>query len=185
MDDAIRSRFGTLFRRLKTLSADGEWRNDLEAALCSVEFSDQQLMEIRQAASLTFMKSCETNGDAQAFVPALNAELTHAFVDAARHCALSFDAISDPMLEIQGDMALQILTRARYAFRDIIHNYPLLLGERMPESVREILATYESEILPEIDGLIAELSDETGMDPNEVIPSGHWEHLRALPPEMF
>ena len=98
---------------------------------------------------------------------------------------LGLEMVSDPQLQVEGDFALQVLTRARMGLRDIVNNYPLLLGEAMPGSVEDIIGVYRNEILPQMDDLIDELAEETGIDPDTVTPAESRQHLYALPPEVF
>ena len=175
---------GLLFERLRDLSADGVWRNDLQSALSRIEFSEAQVDAIRQAATPSFLDGY-TSGQGVAILPTLKEELTHAFTDSVRNSAFCMDMISDPRLQLEDDFALRVLTRARMALREIVHNYPRLLGPEMPDSVEEILSAYEEEVLPQMNALIRDLAAETGIDPDSIAPVDTWQHLHALPPEVF
>ena len=184
MDDAFRGRIKVIFERLRDLSAYGPWRNDLQTAFSHIEYSDLQLDAIKRSAATSFME-VYTSGAGTAILPTLKDELTHAFTDSVRNSAYCLEMVSDPQLQVEGDFALQVLTRARMGLRDIVNNYPLLLGEAMPGSVEDIIGVYRNEILPQMDDLIAELAEETGIDPDTVTPAESRQHLYALPPEVF
>ncbi len=184
MKNEFRQRATSLYQRLKGLSGEGEWRNELEAAFSSVNFSGTQLQAIGQAATPTCLKNI-SDGQGGAIELSLPYNLTHAFTDPVRNSAQCIQIMGDEKIDIEGDFSLGVLVRARYALKDIVHNYPLLLGDAMPPSVREIVVRYENEILPEMDGLIAQLSQETGIDPETFGPVDHWQHLNRLDPAAF
>lgn len=184
MEEHVRARVGLLFEKLRDLSADGDWRFDLKHALSGVEFSDVQVNAIRQVATPSFLKDF-TAGDGTPLVPTLKDELLHAFTDSVRNSAFCMDMISDARLQLEDDFALRVLTRARMALREIMYNYPRLLGPEMPESVQHILSSYEDDVLPLMDAVISDLAEETGIDPETIAPADTWQHLHALPPEVF
>lgn len=184
MKNEFRQKATSLYQRLKGLSAEGDWRNELEAALSSINFSGPQLQAIGQAATPTCLSGI-SHIQGEAVKLSLPYNLTHAFTDPVRNSAQCIQIMGDEKIDIEGDFSLGVLVRARYALKDIVHNYPLLLGEAMPPSVREIVVRYENEVLPEMDRLIEGLAAETGIDPETIGPVDHWQHLNRLDPAAF
>lgn len=162
----------------------GVWSDDLEAALDAVEFSAAQLAAIQAAATPTCLQDL---GDGEGgFVDhTLSQKLTHAFKDPVQNSAFFMDLYANGQIRGEDRDALAMLTQARGAIRDIVHNYPLMLREDMPGSVQQILDRYEQEILPQLDTMIAELAAETGTDPAGIPPGVDWQHLYRLDPEAF
>ncbi len=184
MDDAFRGRVAVLFEKLRDLSADGDWRFDLQSALSGIEYSDVQVDAIKRSATPSFLNG-NTGSNGAAVFPKLREELTHAFTDSVRNSAFCMDMISDPRLKLDNDFAMRVLTRARMALREIVYNYPRLLGSEMPGSVQQILNAYENDALPMLDSLIGDLSEESGINPDTITPADTWQHLHTLPPEVF
>lgn len=184
MKSEFRQKAASLYERLRGLSGEGEWRNDLEAAFSSVNFTGPQLQAIGQAATPSCLSNI-SDGKGGAIQLSLPYSLTHAFTDPVRNSAQCIHIMGDEKVDIESDFSLGVLVRARYALKDIVHNYPLLLGEAMPPSVRDIVVQYERDILPEMDGMIATLAAETGIDPETIVPVSHWQHLNRLDPAAF
>ncbi|MBK6895436.1 MAG: hypothetical protein IPH06_02435 [Alphaproteobacteria bacterium] len=184
MKDAFKQQATSLYLQLRDLSADGDWRFDLERAFSARQFNAPQLQAIGAAATPTCLSNI-TDGKGRTVPLSLSYNLTHAFTDPVRNSAQSIQILGDDLIDVKADFSLGVLVRARYALRDIVQNYPLLLGKEMPPSVGEIITTYRTEVLPQVDGLIDDLARKTGIDPGTIAEAQHWQHLRALPPEVF
>jgi hypothetical protein len=174
ISDALRAMTGTR----------GAWTDDLEAALSVADFNEAQMAAIRAAATPTCLQDL---GDGQGGVVdhTLAQKLTHAFKDPVQNSALFMHLFANGFYGESEREVLTMMTQARGAIRDIIHNYPLMLREDMPGSIRQILDCYEQEVLPQLDTMIAELAAETGADPAAIPPGVDWQHLYRLEPGAF
>lgn len=162
----------------------GAWTDDLEAALSVADFNEAQMAAIRAAATPTCLQDL---GDGQGGIVdhTLSEKLTHAFRDPVQNSALFLHLFAEGKMEGSEREVLTVLSQARGAIRDIVHNYPLMLREDMPGTIRQILDCYEQEVLPQLDTMIAELAAETGGDPTAIPPGVDWQHLYRLEPGAF
>lgn len=183
-----RSKIHDVAQRLAALMEDGVWKEDLEVGLAVQEFSGAQIEAMKAAASPT----CRNNfnalaeGSGEEVQEKISEILTHAFRDPVLKAAMYLTLFGEGKIAADDPhKALLMVTQARDMMREVVHNYPLLLGEEMPGSVRDILDAYEREILPELEEAVAAFSAESGVDPSAIPVAVGWEHLHALPPEIF
>ena len=184
----IRTRMYDVAHRLSALMGDGVWKEDLEVGLSVQEFSLAQIEAMKAVATPT----CRGNfnalakGSGEEVQDKLAKILAHAFRDPVLKASIYLELFGEGKIAADDPhKALLIVTQSRDMMREVVHNYPLLLGEDMPGSVQEILDAYDSEILPALDEAVAEFSAESGLDPSTVSEAEGWEHLRSLPPEVF
>lgn len=185
LSEHFKTQAGRISDALRALTGTrGDWTDDLEAALSVADFNEAQLAAIRAAATPTCLQDL---GDGQGGIVShtLSQKLTHAFKDPVQNSAFFLHLYAAGKMQGSEREALTVLTQARGVLRDIVHNYPLMLREDMPGTVRQILDRYEQEILPQMETMIADLAAETGMDPATIPPGEDWQHLYAMPPEAF
>lgn len=185
LSDTFKTQAGAISDSLRAMTGTrGAWTDDLEAALAVADFNEAQLAAIRAAATPTCLQDL---GDGQGGIVdhTLAQKLTHAFKDPVQNSALFMQLFSNGFYGDSEREVLTMMTQARGAIRDIVHNYPLMLREDMPGTIRQILDRYEQEILPQMDTMIAALAAETGADPAAIPPGVDWQHLYEMPPEAF
>lgn len=158
----------------ESLPSNGDWRLDLRATLNhAITFSEKQVQAIADAATLTTLK------DVTGVETSLAKKLTHAFEDPVSNSISILTSIKNGYIE--DDEAIVPLIQLKNALEDINHNYPLILGGETPDTTLEIIETYKSTIIPQLENVIAGLADETGIDPQNIKPQDNWQHLSALP----
>ncbi len=168
-----------VIHQLHTLVDDNlPWRADLQAALSSIQFTPEQEQAIRDKATPTTFQDM---GGGEAMND-FSTRITHAFRDSIANTTMLLE-----MVTMSGDeeQTLNTLTQIKMNIQDLEHNYPLMLGENLPESVEQVLDTYEAEILPQINGMIDELAQSTGIDPNNIPYNSSYQHITALPEDVF
>jgi len=159
------------------LEEDPYLPEDLEAALSTREFTDAQIKIIKNNATPTTFHNTE---EGEALESTAEEILTHSFADPVRNGILmmSFNA-NNPQ------SSFSAMVNIRRAINDITHNYPLLLGEDIPRCVDDVLNSYESKIIPELNDLIDDMEDEHGFDAEKTKPTTDWQHISKLPIEPF
>lgn len=154
------------------------WRKDLEDALSAIHLTEEQNQVIRDAAtSLTFKSIGHDEG-----MDGFSTRMTHAFRDAIGNSTMVLE-MAAMMEDEQG--TLNALVQIRGYIEDLRHNYPLILKEDMPTSVQGVLDRYEEDVLPEINELISELSQTTGIDPSTIPQNLNYQHITTLPDDAF
>ncbi|GEM_PF-4021049 len=183
LSDEFKGKAGKLWSDIKTIlpSGDTKWREDLKFALKMLEgeLNDNQRKAISGHASATFLQDLN-KGD----LPLSNL-LTHSFKD-----PIIKNAEADFLIQRNLLSNMQILTMLlslKEVMQDNMHNYPLLLGEELPQTVRNILTQYEDSIIPQINTMIEELSNDSSINPDDITIdtlTGN-EHLGRLPEDVF
>lgn len=152
------------------------WRRDLEDAMEKVNFTEQQKLAIQEAATALTFQSIGKNMDT------FSTRMTHAFRDAIGNSTMVLEMAA--MMEDE-EGTLNALVQIRGYIDDLKHNYPLMLQDDMPESVQAVLDRYDSEVRPEIESMIAELSLSTGIDPDTIPQNLNYQHITSLPDDVF
>ena len=187
----LREPIKDIAREMYRLTAGDEWREDLEVTLSVRDFTEPQIEAMKSVASPTCRQAFNAlspDSDAAEDDPAdaLSQILTHALRDPVLKAARTFELFGDGMLDSDDpDFVLTMIVQVRTMLREVVQNYPLLLGEDMPGSVQKMLDGFEDELLPRLDELAAEIEAHSALDPEQIAPGNGWEHLHALPPEVF
>lgn len=153
------------------------WRADLQEALSNADFTPQQEQAIRDAAS---DNTFQTIGD-----DAMNdfaTRVTHAFQDSLANIAMTLE-----MATMMGEeeSTLNNLVQIKSVIQDLSHNYPLMLGDDLPDSVQDILDKYNNDVIPRVNEMIDELSRSTEIAPESATLSTRYQHIYALPEDAF
>jgi len=80
--------------------------------------------------------------------------LTETFTDALKKTLLPLET---PSVEKHGETLLKDL---KLIMDDIAHNYPLILGDDLPEKAANIIAFYKETAIPEIDRILEQINPE-------------------------
>ena len=158
---------------------DNGWYEDLEVTLCGIDFTNEQMQSIKDAASPTLLQDLNRE-----YEITLSQKLAHAFEDAVIKTKLTLG-----LMEYNGftdeDSPLILLRELREVLKDHIHNYPLLLGDDMPKNVLVILDEYQK-LIPVINELVTGLESDLGIDHESIVQYGQGiEHIFKLDHEPF
>ncbi len=176
MHTDFKTQSGVIADKLADIASGKSWREDLRGAFQKQNYTDAQTNAMHAVATQTCFAPLSGYDEGNNIPP----QLTHAFADPLGNSAM--------MLRLLGDdnkLTLNILVNVRSAIEDDIHNYPLLLGDDLPQSVRDVLESYDGEILPLMPTLIDTLSQETGINPADITPAKDWQHIHKLPEDIF
>lgn len=176
MSTDFKTQSGVIADKLADIANGASWREDLRGAFQKQNYTDAQTNAMHAVATQTCFAPL-SGYDEGNNIPS---QLTHAFSDPLGNSAMMLRLLSG-----NDKLTLNILVNVRTAIEDDIHNYPLLLGDDLPPSVRDVLESYEGDLLPLMNELIDELSEKTGIAADDFEPAKDWQHISKLPEDVF
>ncbi len=155
------------------------WETELEYEIEYLELNKDKSKALQDAANFNL-----NINDSSIF----KQRMSHAFEDSVlKSCNLFREDKIEAIDEVK---LLTKLVQLKHAMHTNMHNYPLLLGEFIPEKIKDILDEYKK-ILPQIDHMITGLLDtdeinNSNTDINNIDLSGNgWEYISELTPDIF
>jgi len=183
MNDDFKKAVGKISIDLRKITASGEWEEDLEVALESIDLSQDDIDVIKKISTPTLFDDIN-DADGNALTRSIEQRLMHAFKDPVVKSGMIFEHAS--LGAFNDEDVMRLLIESRNALEDIVHNYRKILGEEMPGSVADIITEYEQNTITNLNDQIDKLSEQSGINPNDIIPKGDgWEHISRLPEDAF
>ncbi len=183
MNDDFKKAVGKISTDLRNITSSGEWEEDLEVALESIELSQNDIEIIKRISSPTLFNDIN-DADGNALTKSIEERLMHAFKDPVVKSGMMFEHAS--LGAFSDEDVMRLLIESRNALEDIVHNYRKILGEEMPGSVADIIAEYEQNTITNLNDQIDNLSEQSDINPDNIVPKGDgWEHISRLPEDAF
>jgi len=182
MNDDFKKAVGKISIDLRRITASGDWEEDLEVALESIDLSQEDIDVIKKISTPTLFNDIN-DADGNVLTKSIEQRLMHAFKDPAVKSGMMFEHASLGAFNDK-DM-MRLLIESRNALKDIVYNYKKILGEEMPGSVADIISDYEQNTI-NLNDQIDKLSEQSGINPDNIVPKGDgWEHISRLPEDAF